>query len=145
MKKLILLVVMAVTMLVGCGNKPKTLTEAELVGYWSQRGAWDDAYPFFFEIEEGGEVYYISGSEILPDEKVWFRGHDGTISYGDDVRYIDDNNNQFICTLSADGNTLYGKSCTGESVMIIWTRFSQEQYDELEIVFDSEDLNGNEE
>ena len=162
MKKLVFMAVIVMTILAGCDSKPesvsepitKTPTEAELVGYWRQAAYWESSHPLFFEIEEGGAVYRISGVVFATDTTAWSRIHNGTISYGDEVRYTEDgDNNEYICSLSEDGTTFYGeRSEENVNVRIKWIRLSKEEYDALGVDYNQggaiwfpRENNGNEE
>ena len=123
MKKLILMVVMAVAMLVGCGNKPEPVTEAEVVGYWM------DEYEQLYQIAEGGILSAFSPMKLGDEVIGQFALPVGVVMYLDGkVTLTLSESTPAECIFSEDRNTFEVEI---DGVKSVLTRTSKEQAAEM--------------
>jgi len=118
MKKLILIATMVMVMLIGCGNKPEPVTEAEVVGYWMDE---DDN---LYKIAEGG-MLYVYAPMILGDEVTGMMPYlMGTLTYSDGNVTLTIDGETGEITFSDDRNTMSAEHVT-------WKRISDAEAAEL--------------
>lgn len=103
MKKLILMMVMVMVVLMGCGNKPEPVTMDEVVGYW-----YDEAENAIYQFADSG--FLIAYAAITSDGKAvgWFPIPAGTFSCGDEVKIlyaVGGDTAEYVCEFSEDRNS----------------------------------------